>query len=340
MKFSFNDYLGSENLEREYKEFTFNLAGLNIDKQTADEYCYTNKFEFNEAVIKNIKRYIKIYLNINACSSFNSNINGCFYIGVNDDGFIKGIPYKGNLPIKDIEQYIYKILTENLSNPFLYNIDFHKYVKIKIIKINQPQQPDDYVHPDYIKYLKRKIKLKEKLDKYYEEMKDWRIRFDFVNQKLFKIINNIESRIILIDYIKSNNPDSPVIDLLNTDYKEIYQPHENVMYLKEDINSPYFWVTRWKDTTIRKLRKEKPCIIESLPNVSINLIMNISEMIPFWIHNNNDMNLYIIQIEFKTLDFGVKFENDNLFSYYDVIKKKWLKYHRIIFNGGPSCFPI
>ena len=43
----------------------------------------------------------------------------------------------------------------------------------------------------------------EALSKYDEDMKDWRIRFDFVNQKLFKLINNIESRIILIEFIKS-----------------------------------------------------------------------------------------------------------------------------------------
>lgn len=340
MELSFDDYLGKESLSKEYKEFTFNLAGLRIDKKLADEYCTSNKFEFNEAIILNIKKYIKTYLCVNACASFNSNIDSKFYIGVNDNGFVKGIPFQGELPIKDIEEYIYKILKENLTNTSLCDIDFHKYVKINIKKINQPEKPVEEINPEYTRYLKKKKKLMEKLDEYDEEIKDWRIRFDFVNQKLFKIINNVESRIILLEYIKSHDPSSPIIDLLNSDYKEVYQPHENVLYLKEDITSPYYWVTRWKDTMIKKLKKEKPIIIKSLPVVSTNLIMNISNMIPFWTHNNDSMNIYIIEIEFKTLDFGIEFKDDNLFSYYDIIKKKWLKYHRIIFNGGPSCFPI
>lgn len=338
---SFNDYLGAEKLDTEYKEFTINLAGsLRMDKKLADEYCLTNIFDFNEAVILNLKKYIKVYLIVNACASFNSNIEGKFYIGVNDDGFVKGIPYQGELPIKEIETYIYKILSENLANSSLGDIDFHKYVKINITKINQPNKPAEELNPEYSKYLRKKKKHKERLEKYDEEITDWRIRFNFVNQKLFKLINNIESRIILMEYIKSNDPTSSVIDLLQTDYQEVYQPHEVVLYLKEDQTSPYYWITRWKDMMIKKLKKEKPVFIKSLPNASTNLIMNVSEMIPWWMHNNDSMNLYLIQIEFKTLEFGIQFKGDNLFSYYDHNKKKWLKCHRILFNGGPSCFPI
>ena len=120
MELSFNDYLGKESLDKEYKEFTFNLAGLRIDKKLADEYCTSNKFDFNDAVTANIKKYIKTYLCTNACANFNSNIDGKFYIGVNDDGFIKGIPYQGELSIKETEEYIYKVLRENLSNSSLY----------------------------------------------------------------------------------------------------------------------------------------------------------------------------------------------------------------------------
>jgi hypothetical protein len=254
-KFKYNQYLGSETLNKEYKEFTFHSAGLKIDKKIADDYCNTNEFNFNDLVIKNIEKYIEMYLTVNACASFNSNINSRFFIGIDDDGFVKGIPYKGELPIKEIEKYIYKKLSENLSNTSLGDIDFKKYVKIKISKINHPKKPKEKSNHEYSKYLRKKKKYKEKLEEYDEEMKDWRIRFAFVNQKLFKIINNIESRIILIEFIKINDPTSPVIELLKSDYKEIYQPHEVVLLLKEDITSPYYWVTRWKDMMIKKLRK-------------------------------------------------------------------------------------
>jgi len=334
MEFSYNDLLGPEKLNREYKKFTFNMAGLVLDPKLAEEYCSNNIFNFNKAVILNLKKYIKIYVTINACATFNSKIKSSFYIGVNDNGFVKGIPYCGELPIEYIQSYIYKMLSVNLTNSTLDSIDLNKYVKINIIKINKPDKPTEKINPDFSKYLKKKRKHIESIEKYDKDIKDWKFKFDLANQKLFKSINNFESRKILIEFIRSIDPTSPVIELLYTDYEEEYKDHCNVIILKEDTSSPYYWVTRWKDAMISKLRKEKPKPIKSIPNTPINLIMNIDEMIPWWMHNNDSMNLYIIRIDFETPD------SDNLFSCLDHNKKKWLKYQRIIFNGGPSCFPL
>lgn len=339
MEYSYNDYIGTETLFKEYKRFTFNLAGLIIDTRHAEEYCSNNKFEFNEAVIINLKKYIKIYATINACASFNSNIDSKFMIGINDDGFVEGIPYNGELPIEELKIYIYKTLSENLINPLFDSIDFTKYVKINITKINKPGKPQYELNSGFLKFLKKKKQHQELHKKYDKDIKDWRIRFDFVNQKLFKLINNTESRMILIEFIKSIDSSSPVIDLLYSNYQEEYKQHDAVVILKDDILSPYYWITRWKDITISKLRKEKPLPIKSLSNTPTNLIMNVAEMIPWWVHNNDSMNLYIVEIEFKTSEFGIDFKGENLFSYLDY-KNKWLMCHRTIINGGPSCFPI
>jgi hypothetical protein len=340
LKYSYNDNIGVEELEREYKEFTFNLAGLVFDSKIAEQYCFNNIFNFNESVLINLKKYIKTYATVNACASFNSNLDTEFFIGVNDDGFIKGIPYCGELPIEKIQTYIYKILSESLKNSLLGSINIKEFLKINITKINKPVKPIEKNHPEFLKFLKRKSKHKELLDKYDKDMKDWKIRFDFANQKLFKLINNFESRIILIEFIRSIDPNSSVIKLLYSDYKEIYRPHDEVVREKENINSSYYWITRWKDMTVSKLRKEKPIPIKSLPNTPLNLIMNVGEMIEWWMHYNKNMNLYIVSIEFKTSEFGIKFSSDNLFSYFDYNKRKWIKCHRTMFNGGPSCYPI
>ena len=42
----YDDFIGKETLNCEYKEFTFNNAGLPLDENSAEYYCYTNKFEF------------------------------------------------------------------------------------------------------------------------------------------------------------------------------------------------------------------------------------------------------------------------------------------------------
>ena len=96
---------------------------------------------------------------------------------------------------------------------------------------------------------------------------------------------------------------------------------------------------------IKKLRKEKPEIIKSLPNVSTNLIMNVSEMTPWWVHYNKLMILLLIKIEINTdqidcADIEINTDHNDHTSYYDHHKKKWLKCKRIMFNGGPSCYPI
>ena len=331
---SYNDFKGFEREDTEYKEFTFNSTGLLINSEDILDICSQNLFFFNDDVIKNLKKYIKIYVPKNACATFNSKLKkSIFYIGINDDGIIKGIPLQGEFPIENFKEYVYKTLSKNLTNSSK-SINFQECIKINIIKINPPEKPDEQYHPDFSKYLNERKKHLELLEQYSEDMKDWRIRFNYVNQKLFKLINNIESRMILIEFIREKNPSSSVIDLLYTDYIEVYRQHEEVVILKEDKKSPYYWITRWKDMMIKKLRKNKPQPIKSLFNTPLNLIMNVSEMIPLWMHNNKGMKLYILQIEFNTLNC------DDLFSYYDYHKKKWLKCHRTIINGGPACFPL
>jgi hypothetical protein len=89
MIISFNDYIGFETINKEYKEFTFNCAGINIDNKLAEKYCYNNNFKFNEDVLENLKKYIKVYLPKYACSFWNSKIQKSkFYIGVNDFGLV------------------------------------------------------------------------------------------------------------------------------------------------------------------------------------------------------------------------------------------------------------
>ena len=58
----YDDFIGKETLNCEYKEFTFNNAGLPLDENSAEYYCYTNKFEFNPYVITNLIQYFKQYL--------------------------------------------------------------------------------------------------------------------------------------------------------------------------------------------------------------------------------------------------------------------------------------
>ncbi len=59
----FNEFLGLENENTEYKEFAFSSAGLGtiINTKLAELYCQNCKFEFNEAVLLNLKKIFQSF---------------------------------------------------------------------------------------------------------------------------------------------------------------------------------------------------------------------------------------------------------------------------------------
>ena len=333
----------SEDLSTEFKEVTLNTGGFKIGLPDIIALCQSNIFtrELNEGIISNIKTLIELYLSKNICAFLNAGIfKGEIYFGINDHGIMKGIPYNGELPYDELAIFTRELLKSCLmfASPKIgIDFDINKFVNIEFIKIDKPPMPRERHHPDFTKYLEEhKIYLQE-LEEHKEAFRNWKIRFDFVNQKLCNLINNYESRLILIAFIKSINPSSPVIQLLESDYKETPKVHEAVILLKDDDTSPYYWVTRWKDIMIPMLRKEKPIPPKPPPNTPINLIMNVSDMIPWWVNSSDRMNLYVIKI---TLNTDFEFDNEYVY-YYDIYKKKWLKCKRILLKDGePSCYPI
>lgn len=345
----FDDFIGSETVDREYKEFTFNYTGTGIDNRLAENYCKSNEFIFNEQVIQNTKKCLKCFVPKYISGFLNSNINGTFLLGVNDFGYVKGIPFSGKIPIKYFKDKIFKIANKHVQcwgikngvpniNP---TFDYRNYIKVKFIKINKPARPSEPYSRKFQQFLIKREEYYLAQKQHAENLQKWRVRFSFVNQKLIDIVNNYETRIVLIDYIKKRDPDNSVIDLLLTDYKLEYRNHENVSMLKEVITNPYYWVTRWKDEMIAIVRSEKPKPPDfNYQNTPINLIVGSSEMIPHWTHYNEDMNLYVIQIQIMGSKLFRSKKGYPFLYYYDTNGKKWLSCQRgLLPNGDPVCFP-
>ena len=337
MQISFNDQIGPENLSKEYKEFTFNCAGISIDNKLAEKYCHSNIFDFNEDVLQNLKKYIKIFLPKYACGFWNSKIpKAKFYLGVNDYGIIKGIPFCGELSTTKLTQYVNKILNNNII--CLNDCDFllNDYVKINLIKVQGPEKPKYKVNTKFTKFLIEKEKYMKYYNDYLKRLNEWRNKVLSLNQtKLIDLVNTYNTRQEIIKYIFHHDPNNKFIDLLKTDFKLEKKPHEFVMDVKNDINSIYYWITRWKDTTKEKIRCKKPILKDNFNNhnTPINLISGISDMIPYWYHNNKNMNLYLIVIKFKHID------NNYMFSHYGN-SNKWILSKRVIHNGTPACIAL
>jgi hypothetical protein len=337
MIISFNDHIGFETINKEYKEFTFNCAGINIDNKLAEKYCYNNKFDFNEDVLENLKKYLKVYLPKYACSFWNSKISKAkFYIGVNDFGLVKGIPFCGEISTIKLTQYINKIIKNNIVCLNDTNFSFNKYVKINLIKVKGPDKPKHKINPKFSKFLIEKEKYMKYYNDYIKGLNEWRDKVISLSQtKLVDLVNTNSTRQEIIKFIFHHDPNNKFIDLLKTDFKLEKKPHEYVMNVKNDINSIYYWVTRWKDTTREKMRCQKPILEYNFKkhNTPMNIITSISDMTPYWYHNNKNMNLYLIIIKFKHID------NNYIFSHYDK-NSKWLLSKRVIYNGSPACIAL
>lgn len=341
---SFNDFIGKEDLNTEFKEFTFHNSGLMMSNHLAETYCQNCQFSFNSNVIFNIERYIRFYIPKYTCAFLNSNINGSLYIGVNDYGFIKGIPYQGELDTEKIKSKIYETVAATIKNNIDYKFDMEKIIQVEIIKVNQPPKPTKVMPQSYTDYVVKKERFIAEYNKFVERMDNWKVRFHFFIQKLVELVNNIESRMMIIEYIRRNDSASSVIKLLETNYMLEYKDHDEINILKEDPSNPYYWVCRWKDEMINMMKEQKPIFDEPdfMHIVPYNLITSSSEMIPFWYHRNPDMNLYMISIKFNTLlsTYGTRVSSKLYFSYLTHDDKNWIScYRNVLPNGEPVCTP-
>jgi hypothetical protein len=342
----FNDWLGKEDDIQEFKEFSLHNSGLTLTYSESAEYIKNYHFMFNSCVLANLERYIQIYGPKNACGFLNRNTKGILCFGVDNYGFVKGIPFQGELPIETIKKNIIDTIQRNIANNRNYKIDFNKLVSVKIIKIHPPDKPTLVVPKAFTDYINQKNAYEKAYNEFIEKIIKWKEEYSFFNQKLVDLVNGKKSRDMLIEYIIHNDPTNPVIDILESDYTLKYSDHEEINILKEDLTDPYYWVCKWKDEMCDMMNKKKPIFNDYehpfYPATPYNLIISVREMIPYWMHNNPSMNLYLIIIKFNTItDIYKSLDlSDILFSYLPYNDKNWVSCCRTILpNGEPECTP-
>lgn len=353
---TFDDNIGDETENREFKvgridNSTFHrLACKHIEDKTlnekkinitfAEELIKTNRFPLNSAIITTLKKYGKKYISEHFCAFNNKKIEGELLFGVNDWGFVKGFPYQGNIPTEQITKKYYNYL-HNMIKPKMERDFFEKYVKIEFVKIKyniinniiNNTTIKDPISPKYLKYLEEKRMFENQLMKEKAIFNDWKIRYAFVTRAMATLLNSYESRILIIDYIKSIDPTSDVIKLLESGENIVSLSKEDISKVVRDITNPYYWVSEWKDYMCCKLVEERPTFSHTDfvdMNIPVNIVCNMSEMIPYWITNDN-MNLYMVVIKFIPMDKDIKW------SYYDHNTQEYVSCYRTSTpNNGPS----
>jgi len=326
---------GKETINREYKEFTFNHGGLQIDPDSAEDLVKDSKWIFNTMVDNSLNKYLNIYISkyTSAFLDENSSVDyGEFYIGIADNGFVHGIPYQGTLDLKIIKTEMNKIIKQLETNNSL-----NDSINIELIPVNYEHQKITKYNNMYKEYIKHRTKINKKIEEHNIKFTRWLFMHNKYRQKLVDIFNEPLTRSELKNYIMKKDPTSSVLNLISDDnYKLESKTHEEINELKNFPNEPYYWVCRFKDELIDIIKKHRPInnikseILTYLNPLSI--LMKLSSMIPWWMQNNDNMKLYVIKISF------IKNHKNNMIYYYDHKRKN--RYYRTINEDKPCCIPL
>jgi hypothetical protein len=333
----FGQYVGEEDIEREYKEFTMDFSGK-LSENSAIHLVKSSRWIFNRQSINSlfecINMYLPRYITGFMCKESETN-QGSLQIGVGDDGILCGIPYSGNLMTDvDIADMINKVIKAHIICD---NVEIIKQnIKFDIVELDY--EPTDI--PDRCPLIDRYLEMMYEhniglahAQKLYDE---WFVLFSKYMTRLTYLFNDPITKEELCEYIEQHDPNSNSIELIKSNYILEHLSHDELSKPKNDPATPYYWVCRWKDELVRKNLALKPKIkyFEHKSHTSpVKILQSVRPMIPYWMQNNKNMHLFILKFSFqKPLDKELDI------SYTDRVGNV-IKCYRTIENT-PCCMPF
>lgn len=348
--------IGPETINKEYKELCFpNLLDYFNEKSLYEllyNYKSLNKILFNNMVEYNLNEYFIKYIPKYLSIFSKSKISGELYIGVDDLGFIEGIPYYGNLDISLLKTYINSTIeytrgiindsiSKEIKNYYYSNID------IKITELNflneDEQNSDIIIKNNLLNDLEERNNLiKDEWNKYYIEYDIWQNKIKKYSLKLIDLLSNNNIRKEIKEYIiKEFNENSKKNRLNNilkyydkndNYYKNKVFTLEYIQNIIKDEYHPLRWLIQFKDYKLNLLKYEKPIV----PNTKVNdriyylFCNNINNFRTHLYKSNNQIKFYMIKININI--------PDNILYQYIEYKKinscRWISKKRILNNIG------
>lgn len=346
----FDQFIGLETKEKEYK-----LAVLNLDDDMSDKYILfllkTGKWIFNKHIYNTIYFYLHKYLPkyISSFTNIKSHVDkGVIYIGVNDNGYVKGIPFNGSINMKFINNCVRNVInskkvlfpSKKIRNYFKYNI------KVELIDIefdrNNIISTKCNLYENLIDEFYCKVKIKEHKKKFKTMVSNLLLK---QTEKLSNVINRERSEFLtyLKDFqffnkskYKHTYTSLEYLDLANVPtYYELIadikikkfkqtsnkivinynfiKDCEKSQLISSEINNCIimYFVGKYKDYCVKALKIIKIKDNENLQNEIYPkcLIRQIDKMIPIWINFNPSLKLYLLKIEIPK---NIYCENKNI----------------------------
>lgn len=371
----FNECIGLESSEREYKIGVIYWS-RDISFQDSLKLLMNGQWIFNTCIFNTIVIYIRKYL-CKYIASFTNRLssidNGELYIGVDDNGFIKGIPYQGILTLDVIRPLIESTINEMLlfSNNSIRERLKDK-MKIEIINIRfrcsyyYVKESKEKIN-DYIKFNKEK---EDKIEKYSNFKKMWvkliekqQIQIHkCIDKERFQFLNYCKEKGVLRkkDYNHKYSRLEYLCDVPNyydmianikikkferqRDGSIVTYPNlirgENTDHRFNEINDviALYNFGRYKDFCLlayRNMRLNHPSIKVD-PNYPKFLLSQIETMVPIWMKKNKNINLYVIKV---TIPSGILKEGESI-SYFNVKKRKYEQCFRSESPEGPITISV
>jgi hypothetical protein len=354
---------GSEELDIEFKELC--LQNLHVYFSHDDIYnlLYSN-IKLNQSIftkmIENdidycIGKYVPKYMG----NFSKANISGDLYIGIDDLGFVKGIPYYGLLTKEFVKESFLSskinsrgiIISDSCDPIYDQSIVDWYYSNTTIDVIKLESKCDDELEVDLKQSLinlkkieKKNKKIIDKWNIYRVAYKDWHDSLSKYSGKLINYLIDLDIKKDLIKYICDDFESDPLLDKSYLDFVLEFYSHDTSYYqeltlsldyiesLSKDEYSPILWLIKYKDIMCKHWKKLKPIHPGTSPNNKIyykfaNSVLNIR---PQLIKSDptSDINFYLIKISIPNMPntyLEYKHYND------------WVSKTRIIIESGPSC---
>lgn len=354
--------LGEETRRREYKVMALSL--MKIPQEEAVKMLESGNFgNMNMYMMGMIKMYMNEYIKkyVSAFSHPKSGKSGGrLYIGVDDYGVVQGIPYKGKMDVKKVEEYVresfyrYTRLYGKFSMK-TYN-EYFKKMKVEVIKLKVSKKKMEKIlkeektpYDDY----------KEKTDRYMGMMREYK-RYKGVWEKMNRryarklndMLNIEETKREIIEMIQENSYEKKnyyrrsvysVCDChdyysmmtdMKTGKKYKQMTYEEINKIKDDMSNPFYWTIRWKDGKTGFMKELKPQVPRMVYNVNYAQFMlsQVSRMNPVWMMRNKKMNLYVIRIRMSG-----NLDKASYLTY--KVGNNYVSSYRTIVDGEPCCIP-
>jgi len=353
--------IGPELLDREFKEFCLQKLNIFFTEEDIIKLIYNhiplNKIIWNKMINSQICDYFTKYIPKYIGNFSKAGIDGTLYFGIDDMGFVEGIPYYGRLSKKSVKNMIIAGIinsrgiriddNNNLSSDQAIVNWYYDNLDINIIKIKSEYDDIDNAFTENIKYLQTILQidtdLKERWKNYETNYNIWHKTLCRYTSKLLSYLQDDKMIIELIQYIIDDFNTNLLLDKSRLDsiiqfFKQDKTILKNIglsaaaikKYVKNKYH-PINWLLNYKDHILEIVRKKKPIhpVVKPDKLLYYKFCNKISNIKPFLMKCSN-ISFYLIKVKILKMD-------NTYLEYRYSQTSPWISKVRVLLENGPSC---